>query len=180
MGTAFCRRWQWTLGLKLLPGHPRPHDGGGFAISATATGGHSSPSRCLSSLQDILHLGPGYWCAVNHSLSSFLRSWPKNRSLGRAGCTPPVLLYYTLSQVRQMFWPVCFLLGGRLGKMVVLKLTLIIGCLPPGLHVSCSPALIRLRLHFKIKHRQLCSRLLRDNIWNGSGEIISTMNSYHL
>lgn len=72
------------------------------------------------------------------------------------------------------------LLGGRLGKMVLLKLTLIISCLPPGMHVSCSPALIRLILHFKIKHRQLCSRLLRDNIWNGSGEIPSTMNSYQL
>lgn len=72
------------------------------------------------------------------------------------------------------------LLGGRLGKMVLLRLTLIISCLPPGMHVSCSPALIRLILHFKIKHRQLCSRLLRDNIWNGSGETISTMTSYQL
>lgn len=43
------------------------------------------------------------------------------------------------------------LLGGCLGKIVLLKLTLIISCLPPGMHVSCSPALIRLILHFKIK-----------------------------
>lgn len=56
------------------------------------------------------------------------------------------------------------LLSGALGKIVLLKLILIVICLPPGKHVSCGLALIRLMLHFKIKHKQLCSQLLLDNI----------------
>lgn len=41
-------------------------------------------------------------------------------------------------------------LSGSLGKMVLLKLILIVSCLLLEKHVSCSLALIRLILHFKI------------------------------
>lgn len=159
-----------------------------LAISPTTTGGHSSPSRCLSSLSADFPSANSRtsciwaWLLVCSSLQPVIFSLFLTPEQITGKCrmhTTGTFILYPFTGMADVLTCV-LLLGGRLGKMVLLRLTLIISCLPPGMHVSCSPALIRLVLHFKIKHRQLCSRLLRDNIWNGSGETISTMNSYQL